>query len=136
MASDPKHSTTQTGMSAVEQALFEGGDVAGAAAAGPSRPEVIAPDRGAVANDDRQEVGLLMQALRVKPSRRAYGVAFVASLLWLAGLAALVWWQGGGDPRPYLLGLTPCRRRRRRRRRSGRSCCSSSPPCWRCARWR
>jgi hypothetical protein len=49
---------------------------------------VVSPDRAAVANDDRQAVGAVLQALQARPSRRAYVFAALASLAWLGGLAA------------------------------------------------
>ncbi|MFD0463748.1 hypothetical protein ACFQY9_19810 [Microvirga aerilata] len=44
-----------------------------------SRSGFVAPDRNAVANDDRQNVGVMLQALQFRPSRRAYVLATLAS---------------------------------------------------------
>ena len=61
------------------------------------RSGFVAPDRAAVANDDRQNVGVMLQALQVRPSRRAYVFAALVSLLWLGGVGALVYSQGIDD---------------------------------------
>ena len=71
------------------------------------RPSYVAPDRAAVANDDRQNVGMMLQALQVRPSRRAYFFATVVSLLWLGGLGALVYSQGITTPETLLAAFSP-----------------------------
>ncbi|MFD1355628.1 hypothetical protein ACFQ4I_23630, partial [Methylorubrum suomiense] len=75
---------------------------------GRSRREggLLPPDRSLVANDDRQNIGILQQTLRVRPSRKPYIVAGIASLLWLGGLVALAWNQSGGDLKAFVTGLT------------------------------
>jgi hypothetical protein len=125
MATEPKLANpTHEAMSAVEQALSEqladgnsgtralpqGGNAA--PDPGPSRPRagadparVVSPDREKVANDDRQEVGLFLQALKVRPSRSAYLPALLASAVWLGGLFFLVASQAGGSVAAYLSGL-------------------------------
>ncbi|MCD6072121.1 MAG: hypothetical protein K0S42_2637, partial [Microvirga sp.] len=67
-----------------------------------ARSGFIAPDRNAVANDDRQNVGVMLQALQVRPSRRAYWMAALLSLLWLGGIGALVYTQGITTPEQLL----------------------------------
>src|SRR3712207_5142350 len=37
----------------------------------PASPAFLAPDRAAVANDDRQSVGMMLHALQIRPSRSA-----------------------------------------------------------------
>src|SRR5215210_4563840 len=59
-------------------------------AAPPPPAEIVSPDRAAVANDDRQSVGSLLQALQRRPSRRPYVLATLASLLWLGAIAGLI----------------------------------------------
>ncbi|MEQ4599675.1 MAG: hypothetical protein ABN488_18135, partial [Methylobacteriaceae bacterium] len=75
---------------------------------GRSRREggLLPPDRSLVANDDRQNIGILQQTLRVRPSRKPYLVAAIASFLWLNGLVALAWNQSGGDLKTFITGLT------------------------------
>ncbi|MGG3811621.1 hypothetical protein ABEV34_08250, partial [Methylorubrum rhodesianum] len=75
---------------------------------GRSRREggLLPPDRSLVANDDRQNIGILQQTLRVRPLRRPYLVAAIASFLWLNGLVALAWNQSGGDLKAFVTGLT------------------------------
>ena len=41
----------------------------------PAAPSVVVPDRAAVANDDRQDVGVMPRALQSRPSERPYAVA-------------------------------------------------------------
>ncbi|HLM40029.1 MAG TPA: hypothetical protein VK434_10610, partial [Microvirga sp.] len=67
-----------------------------------ARSGFVAPDRASVANDDRQNVGVMLQALQVRPSRRAYFVATLASLLWLGGVGALAYSQGITTPEQLL----------------------------------
>jgi len=67
-----------------------------------ARSGFVAPDRNAVANDDRQNVGVMLQALQVRPSPRAYVIATLASLLWLGGVGALVYTQGITTPEQLL----------------------------------
>ncbi|HEX8375239.1 MAG TPA: hypothetical protein VF606_08675, partial [Geminicoccaceae bacterium] len=66
---------------------------------------LVPPDRSLVANDDRQNIGILQQTLRVRPSRTPYLWAALASALWVGGLLALAWNQSGGDLRAFVLGL-------------------------------
>ena len=74
-----------------------------------ARPTLVAPDRAAVANDDRQNVGMMLQALQVRPSRSRLFFATVLSLLWARRAS-----------RPSLLsqGITTPRRFSRAFRRS------------------
>jgi hypothetical protein len=72
----------------------------------PRKPEVVSPDRAA-ANDDRQSVGLLLQALQRRPSRRPYVLATLASLLWLGAVAGFVATQIDGGFRALLGSLAP-----------------------------
>jgi hypothetical protein len=75
-----------------------------------SRPRreggLLPPDRSMVANDDRQNIGILQQTLRVRPSRTPYVIAAVAGALWITGLFALAWSQSAGDLRGFFHGLT------------------------------
>ena len=57
--------------------------------------KVVSPDRSRVANDDRQSIGMMMQALRAKPSRRPYIYAALASFVWIAGIVALAAYENG-----------------------------------------
>jgi hypothetical protein len=41
-------------------------------------PPLLPPDRAAVANDDRESVGVILQALQARPSRRPYLLAGLA----------------------------------------------------------
>ncbi len=63
---------------------------------------LLPPDRSLVANDDRQNIGILQQTLRVRPSRKPYVLAGIASFLWLNGLIALAWNQSGGDLKAFV----------------------------------
>src|SRR5919107_968929 len=45
---------------------------------------VVAPDRSAVANDDRRDVGALLQALQARASRTPYVLAALAAIAWRA----------------------------------------------------
>src|SRR5215204_4961332 len=56
----------------------------------PRGAEIVSPDRAAVANDDRESVGSILQALQRRPSRRPYVLATLASLLWLGAVAGFV----------------------------------------------
>ncbi|MDX3808087.1 MAG: hypothetical protein QHC89_17050, partial [Bosea sp. (in: a-proteobacteria)] len=47
----------------------------------------IAPDTSRVANDDRRDSSTLVQAFAVRPSRKPYWFAALASLAWLGGAA-------------------------------------------------
>src|SRR5690606_3437218 len=49
------------------------------------------PDPSRVANDDKETVGALLQALQARPSSRAYWLAALASLVWLGLTGAGVW---------------------------------------------
>src|SRR3954470_15577905 len=69
-------------------------------------PDVVSPDRAAVANDDREAIGAVLQALQVRPSRRAYVFAVLAALLWVGGFAALIWKRTGLEALPPLADLT------------------------------
>ncbi len=71
------------------------------------RSGFIAPDRAAVANDDRQNVGTMLQALQVRPSGRGYNVATLLSLLWIAGGAFSLYSQGITTPEQFLAAYTP-----------------------------
>jgi hypothetical protein len=62
-----------------------------------SPPQIVAPDHAAVANDDRRSVGMVLQALQARPSRRSYVLAALASLIWVAGLGGLLWLETGGN---------------------------------------
>ena len=72
-----------------------------------TRSGFVAPDRAAVANDDRQNVGVMLQALQVRPSGRAYNVATLFSLLWIAGGAYSLYSQGITTPEQLLAAYTP-----------------------------
>jgi hypothetical protein len=76
---------------------------------GLDRPESAfpLPERAQVANDDRQSVGLMLQALQVRPSKRAYVVAVLASLAWAGGFAALLYAQGLQTPDALRAAFTP-----------------------------
>ncbi|WP_163361930.1 hypothetical protein, partial [Enterobacter hormaechei] len=50
---------------------------------------LLPPDRSLVANDDRRNIGVLQQTLRVRTSKRPYLFAALAALLWIGGLTAL-----------------------------------------------
>src|SRR5918993_2606852 len=76
-------------------------------AGAPARPLFVAPDRAAVANDDRQNVGMMLQALQVRPSRRAYLFAALASLGWLGSLGYIAYGQGITTPEALLAAYTP-----------------------------
>src|SRR5918994_359442 len=76
-------------------------------AGAPARPQFVAPDRAAVANDDRQNVGMMLQALQVRPSRRAYLFAALASLGWLGSLGYIAYGQGITTPEALLSAYTP-----------------------------
>ncbi|MGY6568607.1 MAG: hypothetical protein ACXIVE_06380, partial [Salinarimonas sp.] len=56
---------------------------------------IVSPDRSRVANDDRQSIGMLMQALQVRPSRKPYGYAAAASLAWIGAMLGLASLDGG-----------------------------------------
>ena len=71
-----------------------------------ARSGFVAPDRNAVANDDRQNLGVMLQALQVRPSRRPYWMATVLSLLWLGGVGALVYSQGITTPEQLLTSFS------------------------------
>ncbi|MGL4728744.1 MAG: hypothetical protein ACRCWO_08300 [Bosea sp. (in: a-proteobacteria)] len=45
-------------------------------------PAALAPDTSRVANDDRRDSTALVHAFAARPSRKAYVVAFLASVLW------------------------------------------------------
>jgi hypothetical protein len=70
-------------------------------------PAIVSPDRAAVANDDRRNVGILLQALQRRPSRRAYFFATLASLVWLGAIAAFVVTRIEGGYEAFLSNLTP-----------------------------
>src|SRR5919107_4669608 len=55
---------------------------------------VVAPDRSAVANDDRRDVGALLQALQARASRTPYVLAALAAIAWAAIFVALTAAQG------------------------------------------
>ncbi|MFD0934081.1 hypothetical protein ACFQ12_02650, partial [Methylobacterium trifolii] len=67
---------------------------------------LLPPDRSLVANDDRRNIGILQQTLRVRPSRTPYLFAALAAFVWLNGLAFVAWNQSGGDLKGFLAGLT------------------------------
>ncbi|MDQ4136466.1 MAG: hypothetical protein M3158_09805, partial [Pseudomonadota bacterium] len=71
-----------------------------------ARPAFVAPDRAAVANDDRQSVGLMLQALQVRPSRGPYLLATLLTLLWAGGFGALLFAQGLTTPAAVLSAYT------------------------------
>jgi len=52
-------------------------------------PATLAPTPPA--NDDREEIGSLLQTLQARPSSRPIQLAVLASLLWIAAVAALAW---------------------------------------------
>ena len=64
-------------------------------AEGERQAGVVSPDRTRVANDDRQSIGMLMQAMQVRPSRKPYGYAAMASLAWIGALIGLASLDGG-----------------------------------------
>src|SRR5919112_1074404 len=76
-------------------------------AGAPARPQFVAPDRAAVANDDRQNVGMMLQALQVRPSRRAYVFATLLSLLWIGTAGAYVYSLNITTPEQLLATFTP-----------------------------
>src|SRR5690606_5261405 len=59
--------------------------------AGQKPAGVVAPDPSRVANDDKETVGALLQALQARPSPRAYWLATLASLVWLGLTGAGIW---------------------------------------------
>jgi hypothetical protein len=72
-----------------------------------SRPAFVAPDRTAVANDDRQSVGMMLHALQIRPSPRAYVYATLLSILWVGGLAAIAFSQGTASADGLFAAYTP-----------------------------
>ncbi len=44
---------------------------------------------GRPANDDRREIGTILQALQARPSNRPYAFAFAGSLVWITGLGLI-----------------------------------------------
>src|SRR5215212_6894689 len=72
----------------------------------PRSAEVVSPNRAAVANDDREAIGAVLQALQVRPSSRAYVFAALAAALWVGGFAALIWRRSGMEAMPPLADLT------------------------------
>jgi hypothetical protein len=64
----------------------------------PEPRAVVAPDTARVANDDSRDSTALVQAFAIKPSRRAYIMATLASLLWLAGSYFLLETRHGALP--------------------------------------
>ncbi len=60
----------------------------------PAEPRRPAPGRAA--NDDRRAVGEILQALQVRPSRKPFVLAFLASVLWLGAFGFYAWRQWGG----------------------------------------
>ncbi len=68
---------------------------------------LLPPDRSLVANDDRRNIGILQQTLRVRPSRKPYIVASLAGLAWVGALGGIVWSQSGGDLAGFVAGLPP-----------------------------
>src|SRR5215213_3882315 len=68
---------------------------------------LLPPDRAAVANDDRQSVGLILQALQARPSRRPYLMAALASAVWIGGLLAALWSEAGGNLGAFIGTLSP-----------------------------
>src|SRR3954467_14580944 len=122
MATEPKLTIpTHAAMSEVEEGLLDPTATGPAPAGDPADPHnaerergprgaahpVVSPDTTAVANDDREEVGLLLQALRTRPSRLPYALAGAASVAWLAGVYYLLSSSAAGDLRTYLGGLSP-----------------------------
>ena len=67
---------------------------------------LLPPDRSMVANDDRQNIGILQQTLRVRPSGTPYIVAAIVSAVWFAALLALAWNQSGGELKGFFAGMT------------------------------
>ncbi|MGL4975429.1 MAG: hypothetical protein ACRC56_09040, partial [Bosea sp. (in: a-proteobacteria)] len=62
-----------------------------------SRP-VVAPDTARVANDDRRDTATLVRAFAVRPSRKAYWMAGLASLAWVGAIAYLLFTRYGQLP--------------------------------------
>ena len=60
-----------------------------------------APMARPAANDDRQSVGQILQALQARPSRTPLVVASIASIVWLA-LAAVYLLGAGGETAPAM----------------------------------
>jgi len=71
----------------------------------PPRPTFVAPDRTAVANDDRQTVGLMIQALQTKASRRPLVLAILSAIAWIGGLGGYAAGTVGLDN--LLAGFSP-----------------------------
>ena len=88
----------------------------------------IAPDTSRVANDDRRDSSSLVQAFAVRPSRKPYWFAALASLAWLGGAAFVLLGRYGS----FSNGLSPASASANgpcSRSRSARRSCSSL--CWR-----
>lgn len=68
---------------------------------------LLPPDRSLVANDDRRNIGILQQTLRVRASPKPYILALLAGLAWVCLLAGIAWGQSGGDLSGFVSGLTP-----------------------------
>ncbi len=68
---------------------------------------LLPPDRSLVANDDRRNLGILQQTLRVRPSRKPYYVALAIGLAWIGALVGIAWTQSGGDIQGFVGGLSP-----------------------------
>ena len=73
----------------------------------PRAAEIVSPDRAAVANDDRESVGSILQALQRRPSRRPYVLATLASALWLGAVAGFVTTQIEGGFHAFIPALSP-----------------------------
>lgn len=73
----------------------------------PEQPAFVAPDRAAVANDDRRNAGIFMQTLQRRPSRAAYVWASALSLVWLGALGGFAWSQGLMDTAALTASASP-----------------------------
>ena len=67
---------------------------------------LLPPDRSLVANDDRRNIGILQQTLRVRSSPKPYLFALAAGLAWIGALVLIAWTKSEGDLRGVVAGLT------------------------------
>ncbi|HZM95699.1 MAG TPA: hypothetical protein VFB92_19855, partial [Vicinamibacterales bacterium] len=68
----------------------------------PLLPGIQETSQRRAANDDRQPVGQILQALQQRPSRTPFVFALVLSLVWAGLAAAAAWTWFGADPRSLL----------------------------------
>src|SRR5262245_54278755 len=62
-------------------------------------PGVEDPAQRRAANDDRQSVGQILQALQQRPSRTPYVIALALSVAWVIVTLGAAWAFFGADPR-------------------------------------